>query len=89
MQAEDPEDSADEAAPMTDTVRYAVIPSLLAITGTAVGVAAMKVMGHDYKEVDPKFVAPKVMAGLTAIFAAYSYLRPPPHDEALFGRKRK
>ena len=83
------DETADEAAPLNDTVKYAVIPSLLAITGTAVGVAAMKVMGHDYKEVDPKFVAPKVMAGLTAIFAAYSYFRPPPHDESLFGRRRK
>ncbi len=70
-------------------LKYAVIPSLLAITGTAVGVAAMKVFGRDYEEVDPHYLAPKVMAGLTAALAAYSYLKPSPEEKSLFGPGRK
>ena len=58
-----------------------VVPVLTAVVTTALGVAAYKaVCGDSYKKFDPHNLLPGVLATITAGFAVWSYLNPPPDE---------
>ena len=56
-----------------------LVPLLLAVVGTTVGVGVAKACcGVSYRKLDPHGVLPIGMALLTSGIAVWSYLNPPP-----------
>ena len=69
-------------AKFTHTV---LVPVLLGIVATALGVGAAKACcGANYRKFDPHNLLPLSMAGVTSLMAVWSYFNPPPPEPDLW-----